>query len=549
MEKRTESQVGRTPEADGLGDEMRAEGSQSARRGREPGPADRLGEAPVAREAEPTPVASIVAFSEAGSAAVESPEGLATPRRRRGKRLVSPAAKRRSPLTGELRLLMLDAWQRSGLPAKDFAPLVQMSPHTLYAWRKRFAERGPAGLMDRPKGCPRGSRLPEATKRAILMLKSAHPEYGTERISDLLARGPGLGASPNAVSRVLKEAGYEVEDVRTHPHRDKKRRFERAKPSELWQTDLFTFVLKRQNRRVYLVAFIDDHSRFVVGFGLHASASTELVLEVLRSAIASYGAPSEILTDNGPQYVAWRGKSKFGKEMEKHGIKQVVARPKRPQTLGKAERLWGTLWRECLERAVFLDLEDARRRVAFFFDHYNFHRPHRGIGGLVPADRFFSAAPEVLATLQTRVADNALELARGGVPKRPFYLTGQVGGKQFSVHAAGERVYLSRPDAEREEIELVAPDEQESADAEPADGEAGQEATRRSAAVTPLTPAGPAAAVEQALEHERAPSPGESALDEAMAALRENLAYAHAATDEPSALQGDPEDDLEVGDE
>jgi transposase InsO family protein len=53
------------------------------------------------------------------------------------------------------------------------------------------------------------------------------------------------------------------------------------------QTDLFTFVLKRQNRRVYLVAFLDDHSRFIVGYGLHASQSSALVLEVLRAALTS----------------------------------------------------------------------------------------------------------------------------------------------------------------------------------------------------------------------------------------------------------------------
>ena len=78
----------------------------------------------------------------------------------------------------------------------------------------------------------------------------------------------------------------------THPHPDHVRRFERAQPNQLWQTDLFTFVLKRQNRRVYLVAFLDDHSRFVSGYGLHASQATALVLEVLRAAI--YGPPERI---------------------------------------------------------------------------------------------------------------------------------------------------------------------------------------------------------------------------------------------------------------
>ena len=76
---------------------------------------------------------------------------------------------------------------------------------------------------------------------------------------------------------------------------------------------------------------------------------------------------------------------------------------------------------------MFLDLADARTRIGHFIDYYNFQRVHRGIGGLVPADRFFGAAQEVLQTLQQRVAANALELARHGVPQAPFYVTGQVG--------------------------------------------------------------------------------------------------------------------------
>src|SRR5438132_2756431 len=153
--------------------------------------------------------------------------------------------------------------------------------------------------------------------------------------------------------------------------------------------------------------------------------------------------PEEILTDNGSQYVTWRGKSAFTKELEQRGIRQIVARPRHPQTLGKIERFWGTLWRECVAQAVFLDLGDARNRIGLFIDHYNFQRPHQGIDGLVPADRFFGAASEVRRMLERRVAANALELARHGVPKKPFYLTGQVGGQPFSMHAEGERVILT----------------------------------------------------------------------------------------------------------
>src|SRR5207248_1760535 len=138
-------------------------------------------------------------------------------------------------------------------------------------------------------------------------------------------------------------------------------------------------------------------------------------------------------------------------------IAQIVAAPRRPQTLGKIERFWGTLWRECLERALFIDLGDAQRRIGHFIDHYNFQRPHQGIDGLVPADRFFGAASEVRRTLQARVSANALELARQGLPKQPFYLTGQVGGQSFSVHAEGERVILTPASGARQEIDLVPP--------------------------------------------------------------------------------------------
>jgi len=253
----------------------------------------------------------------------------------------------------------------------------------------------------------------------------------------VLYRGPGLAASAGAVARVLKEAGYVTEERPTRPHPDHVRRFERAKPNQLWQSDLFTFMLKRQNRRVYLVAFMDDHSRYIVGYGLHATQNAALVLEVVRAAIGACGTPEEILTDNGSQYITWRGTSMFAKELQKQGIRHIVSSPRKPRTLGKVERFWGTLWRECLETAIFLDLQDARTRIGLFIDHYNYHRPHQGLEGLAPADRFFGAAPQVLETLKARVAANALELARGGMPRDPFYVTGQVGGRPFSVHAEG----------------------------------------------------------------------------------------------------------------
>jgi transposase InsO family protein len=328
----------------------------------------------------------------------------------------------------------------------------------------------------------------------------------------MLVRGPGLPASASAVARVLKEAGYELLEQPTRPHRSQPTRFERARPNQLWQTDLFTFVLKRQNRRVYLVAFMDDHSRFIASYGLHASASTALVLEVLEAGISAWGPPEEILTDNGPQYVTWRGKSRFTRHLEKRGIKQIVARPRRPQTLGKIERFWGTLWREFLETTVFQDLADARTRMGHFLDYYNLQRCHSGIDGLVPADRFFGAAPDVLRTLKERARANALQLARHGQAKAPFYVTGQMDGQAFSVHAEGERLVLKKQGQQRQEIELAGPSSKEKPESEEGGRSSLPEALcpRRE----PDDDAGEPAVLDP-------PAPGHSALDEGQ--LRETL--------------------------
>ena len=453
-------------------------------------------------------------------AAQEAADALAPRRRaRRRTRQMVPAAEAalaRPSFTAEQRLQILDAWTRSGLTAAQMADLVGMSKHTLYAWKKRFEEEGPAGLAEKPRGRPRGSRLAEPTKRAILLMKRQHPDWGSERIADVLARAEGFGASPGAIVRLLKENGYETVERPTRPHPDRPRRFERARVNQLWQSDLFSFTLKRSGRRLYLVAFLDDRSRYVVGWGLSASSSSKMVLEAFESAIADYGAPEEVLTDQGPQYATWRGKSAFAKLCERRGIKHILARPKHPQTVGKTERFWGTLWRECLQGAVCRDLDDARGRVRHFVDYYNFQRPHRALDGLVPADRFFEAAEAVRAALAKRVAENALDLARHGTPRKPFYLTGRVGDREVSIFAEGERVVLREPGREREEVDLTAPGRRRERRPEETTEENVEDATaapgtsaldswmQRLSRVLGRTPPGPAPDADSAAAQERA---------------------------------------------
>jgi transposase InsO family protein len=357
------------------------------------------------------------------------------------------------------KMMILYLWARSNLPATQFAPLVGKADTTIRAWRRSFLDEGPAGLEDKPRGPKKGSRLPEHTKQAILLMKEEFPSYGVRRIHDMLLRSRGFAASPTAIGRVLRDAGYVSQKVETKPHPDKKRRFERAKPNQLWQTDIFTFLLKRQATRLYLIAFMDDCSRFVVSHGLHRTCSGPLVKDVFLSGVSKHGLPEEVLTDQGPQYHSWRGKSAFRKLLDLRGVKQVVARAKHPQTLGKIERFWGTLWREFLQTAIFKDLDEARERVSHFVDFYNFQRTHQGIEGMVPADRFFEAASTVRTSLEKQVAKNAEKIAKNGAQPKPFYITGRVGDRPVSLHAEGERMILLHGDGRRQEVSLTPPEE------------------------------------------------------------------------------------------
>jgi transposase InsO family protein len=271
----------------------------------------------------------------------------------------------------------------------------------------------------------------------VTALKEEHPEYGTRRIADVLRRFAALGVAESTVRRILHEEGLLEEREATPAREQPERRFERAQPNELWQSDIFTFLLRR-HERLYLAAFMDDHSRFIVGHAIAHHQRSGLVLEALDRGIAAYGTPREILTDQGRQYTAWRGTTEFEEELRRQGIRHVKSRPQHPQTLGKIERFWKTLWEELLSRTVFADFADCARRLAYFIDGYNFQRPHQALGGLVPADRFFRSAPEVRAAVERSVQANALRLAQEKPPQKPFYLVGRLGDSDLSIAAGAD---------------------------------------------------------------------------------------------------------------
>lgn len=282
----------------------------------------------------------------------------------------------------------------------------------------------------------------DAKRREVVAVRQENPDWGTRRIRDVLARFAGLGVSETEVRRILHEEGLLPETpASSGPRPARVRRFERAEPNQLWQSDIFTFTLRRYER-IYVAAFMDDHSRYIVSYTLAHHQKAELVLEALERGIAEYGTPQEVLTDNGRQYTSWRGETSFEQLLRRQGIRHIRSRPQHPQTLGKVERFWKTLWEEHLVKTVFADFDDLERRFGLWVRYYNFQRPHQALGGLVPADRFFRAAPAVRAAIEKNVEGNALRLAQQQPPRKPFYLVGRLGDQDLQIAAQGGRLHV-----------------------------------------------------------------------------------------------------------
>ena len=359
--------------------------------------------------------------------------------------------------TPEERRAAVEAYEKSGLTQGAFARQWGVSPMTISTWLRKHAKDGPKGLERLAEGPPkrRGKKpLAAALKAEIVAAKQRYPSFGLKKLKSWLWRFVGVKVSRSSVKRVVDGAGLKREPA---PKRRRKakpvRRFERSRPGELWQTDITYLDVPWRRKPLYLIVFLDDHSRYVVGWGLFTHMRQEIALETFEEACARFGKPKEVLSDQGRQYFAWRGKSTFQKLLAKEGVHHAVARAQHPETVGKCERFWGTVKKELWERVHPKDLEEARERLKHFIAHHNHQRPHQSLEGLVPADRFFGVASEVRREIERVVAKNALRLALGETPRRPVFLVGQIDGQTVSMHGEGGRIVVQTPDGAVREIE------------------------------------------------------------------------------------------------
>ncbi len=429
----------------------------------------------------------------------------------------------------EVRRKAVQLCLEEGFPVERVAHEMGVGLSTLSHWVRVYGAQGEAGLQAQPRRRHRPQpKVAPAVKTQVVELKRRHPDLGIKKISQFLRRMWFLPVSRETVRRTLQE-----QQLLKKPRRKSRRNppqprfFERSTPNQLWQTDIFTFRLGGKN--AYLIGFLDDHSRYVVGLDVFRSQTAEHVLEVYRRAVAEYGVPKELLSDQGRQYSSWRGTTRFEAELRKDRVHHLKSRPHHPMTLGKIERFWKTIWEEFLERAQFDSFESAGERIRLWVKHYNHRRPHQSLDGLCPADRFFAIAQELRQVIERGMQENLLELALRGQPRSPFYMVGRMGEQSVVIRAEKGQVKML-VDGEEPQVPQEVTYDLEGGSYEPRNQ--GQERT------APLQC--PTARASGAVDLERAPAhPGSlsGTGDPCQRALR--LGAPGAAGDAPGAGAGD----------
>lgn len=352
--------------------------------------------------------------------------------------------RRRRPYPIDQKLEVVKARQK-GLKVQDVAVMFNVGTTTVRAWENAYAAKGLPGLENAPNGRPKAlNPKTQAAEKILGELKQQHaPEAGISKAQGLLYRHGLLDLARETVRRILHRQGHEPQAARFKRKNPPKkvRFFERANPNDLWQTDIMTFMLKSQYR-VYLIGFMDDNSRFLVGWGLYRFQTAANVMEVFRAAVEKHGTPKELLSDNGRQYYTWRGKSAFTTMLTKMGIRHIRSRPYHPQTLGKIESFWRNIIQECLEQTPLPTFEEAQSKIGEFIEYYNFKRPHQGIKNMTPSDRYFRVAGQV----QQMVEQNTAKVEEQRPPisnyTPPDYVVGNIGGRELRLVPKDAQVSL-----------------------------------------------------------------------------------------------------------
>jgi putative transposase len=289
------------------------------------------------------------------------------------------------------------------------------APGTIEKWYRNYKQDGFDALIPTSRtdlGVPR--KLDEQLQEQILYLKTNYPRMSSSAIYRQLKDNGSIKAGELSESTVNRFVNVISIQLKTTTNQDM-RRYERPHINEVWCGDSsvgpYLTTSDGKKHKVYIIALIDDASRFIVGIDVFFHDNFVNLMSVMKSAVAKYGRPKMFNFDNGSSYK--------NKQMEllaaRIGSVVHYDQPYSPTQKAKIERWFRTMkdqWMSSLDIRDFHSLEELRGNLFAYVQIYN-QTVHSSLKGASPQDRFFSE-PECIRRLSDFEIENSflLEIER-----------------------------------------------------------------------------------------------------------------------------------------
>jgi transposase InsO family protein len=289
----------------------------------------------------------------------------------------------------------------------------RVAPETIRGWLRAWRKGGFDALRPKPRADQgRARAIPQPVADRLCALKDERPELSvTLVIAQARAAGhvpADVVLAPATVHRLLSRQGLMAKRPETPTSKDR-RHFAFDRANELWMSDVMhgpaVTVEGKRRHKTYLIALIDDATRVITHAAFALSENTAAFLPVLEQAIRRRGLAKRLYVDNGAVYRSHH----LALVCAKLGLTLIHSRPYVPQGRGKIERWFRTARLQLLPTLTADDtasLDALNRRLWAWVEGEYHQRPHKGLDGATPLDRWAQVCDEV------RLPEPTLDLAQ-----------------------------------------------------------------------------------------------------------------------------------------
>lgn len=286
--------------------------------------------------------------------------------------------------------------RRTGIALGRLVQWLGIGRSKFYTWQQRYGKANAHnGLI------PREGWLLESEREAIIGYFIQHPDEGYRRLTYMMMDADIVAVSPSTVYRTLKAEGLLCRRA-VKPSKKGTGFVQPLRAHQEWHIDV-TYI-NLSGTFYYLCSVLDGFSRYIAHWDIREAMKVADVELIVQRALEAFpGVKPKLISDNGPQFIA----KDFKEFIRLAGMTHVRTSPYYPQSNGKQERMQASVKRECIREKCPRTIEEARRWVGEYIEHYNTRRLHSAIGYVTPLDMLEGRQAAIHAA-----RDKKLEAAR-----------------------------------------------------------------------------------------------------------------------------------------